>query len=51
MAEVHGSCDERFSGVRDALAQHLDADELGASIAVDLDGETVVDLLGGYRDA
>ena len=43
MAEVHGSCDERFAGVRDALAQQLDGEELGASIAVDLDGETVVD--------
>jgi CubicO group peptidase (beta-lactamase class C family) len=51
MAEVHGSCDERFAGVRDALAQQLDGDELGASVAVDLDGETVVDLWGGYRDA
>jgi len=50
MAEVHGSCDDRFTGVRAALARHLDADELGASIAVDLDGETVVDLWGGHRD-
>jgi CubicO group peptidase (beta-lactamase class C family) len=50
MAEVHGSCDDRFSRVREALARHLDADELGASIAVDLDGETVVDLWGGHRD-
>jgi CubicO group peptidase (beta-lactamase class C family) len=50
MAEVHGSCDDRFEGVRAALAQHLDSDELGASVAVDLDGETVVDLWGGYRD-
>jgi CubicO group peptidase (beta-lactamase class C family) len=50
MAEVHGSCDDRFSGVRAVLARNLDADELGASIAVDLDGETVVDLWGGYRD-
>jgi CubicO group peptidase (beta-lactamase class C family) len=50
MAEVHGSCDDRFSGVREALARHLDAEELGASIAVDLDGETVVDLWGGFRD-
>lgn len=50
MAEVHGSCEDRFQGVRDALAQHLDADELGASVAVDLDGETVVDLWGGFRD-
>ena len=51
MAEVHGTCDERFAGVRAALAQQLDGEELGASIAVDLDGETVVDLWGGYRDA
>jgi CubicO group peptidase (beta-lactamase class C family) len=51
VAEVQGTCDERFAGVRDALAQHLDDDELGASIAVDLDGETVVDIWGGYRDA
>jgi CubicO group peptidase (beta-lactamase class C family) len=50
MAEVHGSCDDRFSGVREALEHGLDGDELGASIAVDLDGETVVDLWGGYRD-
>src|SRR5215203_1175243 len=50
MAEVHGSCDERFTRVRDALARHLDDDELGASIAVDLDGESVVDIWGGYRD-
>ncbi len=51
MAEVHGRCDERFSGVRDAFARQLAAgEELGASIAVDLDGETVVDVWGGYRD-
>ena len=50
MAEVHGSCDDRFSEVREALARQLDGDELGASIAVDLDGQTVVDLWGGYRD-
>jgi CubicO group peptidase (beta-lactamase class C family) len=50
MAEVHGSCDDRFAGVREALARNLDGEELGASVAVDLDGETVVDLWGGYRD-
>jgi CubicO group peptidase (beta-lactamase class C family) len=50
MAEVHGSCDDRFTGVRDALATQLDGEERGASIAVDVDGETVVDLWGGYRD-
>jgi CubicO group peptidase (beta-lactamase class C family) len=50
MAEVQGSCDERFTGVRDVLARQLDGEELGASVAVDLDGETVVDIWGGYRD-
>src|SRR3954452_5728662 len=50
MAEVHGSCDDRFSGVREALERNLDTEELGASIAVDLDGRTVVDLWGGFRD-
>jgi CubicO group peptidase (beta-lactamase class C family) len=50
MAEVHGTCDDRFGGVRDALAAQLDGDELGASIAVDVDGETVVDVWGGWRD-
>ncbi len=50
MAEVHGSCDDRFDGVRESLARTLDGEELGASVAVDLDGEVVVDLWGGWRD-
>ena len=50
MAEVQGSCDDRFTAVREALARNLDGEELGASVAVDLDGETVVDLWGGFRD-
>ncbi len=50
MAEVHGTFDDRFAGVRDARAAQLDTDELGASIAVDVDGETVVDIWGGHRD-
>jgi CubicO group peptidase (beta-lactamase class C family) len=51
-AEVSGHCDARFAPVRDALAEQLaSGEELGASIAVDLDGETVVDLWGGWRDA
>src|SRR3954463_15087783 len=50
MAEVHGTFDDRFSAVRGALAAQLDGEELGASIAVDVDGETVVALWGGYRD-
>jgi CubicO group peptidase (beta-lactamase class C family) len=50
MAEVHGSCDDRFAAVREAFEKQLEGEELGASIAVDLDGESVVDIWGGYRD-
>jgi CubicO group peptidase (beta-lactamase class C family) len=52
MVDVSGSCDKRFEPVRDALAGRLESgDELGASIAVDIDGDTVVDIWGGWRDA
>src|SRR3954447_6614799 len=51
-AEVSGHCDTRFAPVRDALSEQLaSGEELGASIVVDLDGETVVDVWGGWRDA
>ncbi len=51
VAEVHGEHDERFEGVRVALERNLlEGEELGASIAVDLDGQTVVDIWGGFRD-
>jgi CubicO group peptidase (beta-lactamase class C family) len=52
MAEVRGTCDSRFTEVRDALAGQLDSgEELGASIYVDLDGAAVVDIWGGLADA
>lgn len=51
MAEVHGSCEERFVGVREALSQSLDAGtDIGASVAVLLRDEPVVDIWGGHRD-
>lgn len=51
MAEVQGTCDERFEAVRAALeAQLASGEELGASVFLDLDGETAVDLWGGFRD-
>ena len=51
MAEIHGRCDERFESVRDALARNLDSgEELGASIVLDLDGDILVDMWGGFRD-
>src|SRR5690242_13636198 len=46
---VHGACPDRFSAVRDAFAANLDSGgDVGASVAVFLDGERVVDLWGGY---
>jgi CubicO group peptidase (beta-lactamase class C family) len=51
MAEVHGSFDERFIGVRDALANNLEQGlDVGASAAVVIDGQPVVDIWGGFTD-
>lgn len=51
MAEIRGTYDERFRAVRDALAATLDRADVGASVAVYLDGEPVVDIWGGHADA
>ena len=50
MAEIHGRCDDRFGAVREALERNLQDEELGARVAVDLDGEIVVDIWGGHTD-
>ena len=51
MEEVDGTCDERFEAVRQVLAGALDAgDDLGASVAVTMGAEPVVDLWGGWAD-
>ena len=51
MAIVQGTCEDRFAGVREALEANLGSgEELGASVHVDLDGQPVVDLWGGWRD-
>jgi CubicO group peptidase (beta-lactamase class C family) len=48
---VHGHCDSRFSTVADALADEIaKGEELGASIALDVEGELVVDIWGGHAD-
>ncbi|MFE9319884.1 serine hydrolase domain-containing protein [Nocardia sp. NPDC052278] len=49
--DVRGSYDARFAGVAEALAASLNADDVGASAAVYIDGEPVVDIWGGYADA
>jgi CubicO group peptidase (beta-lactamase class C family) len=49
---VHGDCAPRFAAVRERFAHSFGPDgEMGAALAVYLDGEPVVDLWGGYKDA
>jgi CubicO group peptidase (beta-lactamase class C family) len=51
MAEVHGTYDERFAPLAQELEWQLDSgDEVGASIAVTVDGEFVLDIWGGFAD-
>ncbi|MDA1004090.1 MAG: serine hydrolase, partial [Chloroflexi bacterium] len=51
MTAIQGVCDDRFGAVREAFQQNFDAGrELGASFAVTVDGEPVVDLWSGFAD-
>lgn len=48
---MHGKVDARFSRVRDTFAEGFASrGELGAAVAVTLDGEVVVDLHDGFAD-
>ncbi|HCP00360.1 MAG: serine hydrolase [Alphaproteobacteria bacterium] len=50
--EVHGTCDPRFTAVRDALARNVtEHDEIGSAVAVYQDGEKVVDIWVGHMDS
>ncbi|MET9465702.1 serine hydrolase domain-containing protein [Streptomyces sp. NPDC006544] len=51
MTDMRGFCEPRFAAVREAFAASLAQDDVGASVAVYLDGEPVVDIWGGYADA
>ena len=49
---VRGRCERGFEPVRRALAEILaSGEEVGAALAVYLDGHPVLDLWGGYTDA
>ena len=49
---INGKCDEKFAQVRDAFAANFESGkEVGASFSATVEGETVVDLWGGYTDA
>ena len=49
---IHGTCADELSVVRDTFeANFTNGLETGASVAVTIDGELVVDLWGGLADA
>ena len=51
MAEIEGTWDPQFGAVVDALTSSLDAGtDVGASVAVLVDGHPVVDVWGGFVD-
>ncbi|HET9689889.1 MAG TPA: serine hydrolase domain-containing protein [Acidimicrobiales bacterium] len=51
MSDVEGRCDARLEPVRDLLAETLSTgEELGAGIVVDVGGDVVMDVWGGWAD-
>ncbi len=51
-ADIHGYCDQNFLAVKDVFAENFESgSEAGASFAVTINGEYVVDIWGGYADA
>jgi CubicO group peptidase (beta-lactamase class C family) len=49
--EIEGTCDQRFEAVRELFAAGFaSGEDVGAGVALMLDGELVVDLWGGWRD-
>ena len=50
-ARIEGTCDARFTSVLDAFTENFERhDEVGASLCVSVDGQTLVDLWGGFCD-
>ncbi|MEH6702948.1 serine hydrolase domain-containing protein [Parasphingorhabdus sp.] len=48
---IHGICDSRFAAVKAAFENNFrEHGDIGASVAITLDGEFVVDLWGGHLD-
>ncbi|KKN26231.1 hypothetical protein LCGC14_0876760 [marine sediment metagenome] len=50
--EIKGFCNPQFKAVQDVFAENFELfDEVGASLAVTLNGKFVMDIWGGYTDA
>jgi CubicO group peptidase (beta-lactamase class C family) len=51
MAPIAGRCDDRFRAVREAFAANFaERGEVGAALCVIVDGDPVIDLVGGWSD-
>src|ERR1700712_67590 len=51
MVDIDGQCDARFAAVKDAFAANFEHNgDVGASVAVTIDGELVADIWGGTQD-
>jgi len=49
--EIKGLCEPRFEAVKDAFTRNFEEGmEVGASFAVTINGEYVIDIWGGYKD-
>jgi CubicO group peptidase (beta-lactamase class C family) len=50
-ASISGACDARFQRVREVFARNFaEQDEVGAAVALFVDGAPMVDLWGGWQD-
>jgi len=51
MAQIHGTADDRFEKMALLLSDSIDSGgDVGASVSVTIEGETVVDIWGGHVD-
>ena len=49
--EIHGFCDEQFEPVKEVFAKNFEEGlEVGASLAVTINGKYIVDIWAGYSD-
>lgn len=52
MAQIQGHCEARFSKLRDLMQEFIaSGQDIGASLCININGDNVVDIWGGYADA
>ena len=49
--EIHGFCDDQFENVKEVFAANFKPDlDVGASLALTINGKFVIDIWAGYSD-